>query len=207
MEEVRILRERTDAISDKVDDKRIDQARAKLDQASSIRADESDPETAKSAMDSILDAKKLLAKIRSDNQKEIRQIDLNRCMAFFDSHVRKYASQTDASSFDTLSKTAQRSIDSNSNDFENHLIKLRGKNFMILWRQDWFVIDRFKMFADRVYLFRDKRQHAELIRMGNEAVRKDDMEALRQVVYTLDSSRTDFNSDDDMLADANIVGG
>jgi molecular chaperone DnaK len=61
--------------------------------------------------------------------------------------VRQHARPTEASAFDNLVKTAQRAIDNNSGDFESHLDDLRGRNFMILWRQDWFVIERFKWLA------------------------------------------------------------
>ena len=57
--------------------------------------------------------------------------------------------------FDNLVRTAQRSIDANGGDFESHLNELRVKNFSILWRQDWFVIERFKWFAADGFLFPD----------------------------------------------------
>jgi len=74
--------------------------------------------------------------------------------------VRQHARPTETSSFDSLVKTAQRAIDNNSNDFESHLDDLRGRNFMILWRQDWFVIDRFKWLAQDTYLRRPPRTRA-----------------------------------------------
>ena len=82
--------------------------------------------------------------------------------------MRQHARPTEASSFDNLVKTAQRAIDNNSGDFESHLDDLRSRNFMILWRQDWFVIERFKWLAEDTYLFPDAREHAQLVAAGAE---------------------------------------
>lgn len=144
--------ERLEEMASKVDDPRLEQAREKLEQAGTIKSDEADPETAKQAMDNVQEAKRLLALTRKEHLKDIRQLELDRAVDFFEKTVRQYARPTEATSFDNLVKTAQRAIENNSSDFESHLDDLRGRNFMILWRQDWFVIERFKWLAQDVYL-------------------------------------------------------
>jgi molecular chaperone DnaK len=126
--------QRLEEMESKIDDPRLDQARARLEQAESIKSGESDPETAKQAMDNVQEAKRLLALARKSHLKEIRQLELDKALEFFDKHVREHARPTEASAFDNLAKTAQRAIDNNSGDFESHLDDLRSKNFMILWR-------------------------------------------------------------------------
>ncbi len=207
IDEADSLRSRAESMADRVNDSKLDQATQKIEQASSIQNGESDPETAKQAMDDVLDAKKLLAQVRKEHLKEIRQLDLDHCVDFFNGHIRQYARSTEANSFDNLIRTAQRSIDNNNPDFENHLDELRNRNFQILWRQDWFVIDRFKMHAEESYRFPDKNRHAELVSMGMEALKADDIDKLRQVVAELATSRIGSGSDDDMLMTANIVRG
>jgi molecular chaperone DnaK len=139
----------------------------KLQRASSLKPGESDPETAKQALDDVQEAKRLLAQARKEHLKDIRQLELEKTVELFDSHIRQYARSSEESAFDNLSKTAQRAIDNNSPDFEAHLDELRGKNFLILWRQDWFVIDRFKRLAQNSYLFPDARHHAELVALAS----------------------------------------
>ena len=197
--------QRLDEMESKIDDPRLQQAREKLAQAESIKSGESDPETAKQAMDNVQEAKRLLALARKDHLKEIRQLELDKAVDFFDRLVREHARPTEANSFDNLVKTAQRSIDNNSGDFEAHLDDLRGKNFMILWRQDWFVIDRFKWLSKDSYLFPDAREHAQLSSVGAEALKANDIDKLRAVVVNLDSIRVGSAGDDDMMAGANIV--
>lgn len=197
--------QRLDEMESKIDDPRLQQAREKLAQAESIKSGESDPETAKQAMDNVQEAKRLLALARKDHLKEIRQLELDKAVDFFARLVREHARPTEANSFDNLVKTAQRSIENNSGDFEAHLDDLRGKNFMILWRQDWFVIDRFKWLSKDSYLFPDAREHAQLSSVGAEALKANDIDKLRAVVAQLDSIRIGSGGDDEMMAGANIV--
>ena len=197
--------QRLDEMASKVDDPRLEQAREKLESAGTIKSGEADPETAKQAMDNVQEAKRLLALTRKEHLKDIRQLELDKAVDFFDKVVRQHARPTEASSFDNLVKTAQRALENNSSDFESHLDDLRGRNFMILWRQDWFVIERFKWLAQDTYLFPDAREHAQLVAIGVEALKANDIDKLRAVVVNLDSIRIGSVGDDDMMAGANIV--
>ncbi len=197
--------ERLDEMASKIDDPKLDQARESLKQAASIETSESDPETAKQAMDNVQKAKRLLALVRKENLKDIRQLELDRTVEFFDEAVREHARPTEANAVDNLVKTAQRAIDNNSGDFESHLDDLRGKNFNILWRQNWFVIDRFKWLAKDVYLFPNEREHAALVVTGTEALQANDIDKLRSIVAHLDSVRIGSAGDDEMMAGTNIV--
>jgi molecular chaperone DnaK len=197
--------ERCEEMASKVDDPRLDQAREKLEQAGTIESGETDPETAKQAMDNVQEAKRLLALTRKEHLKDIRQLELDRAVEFFEKTVRKHARPTEATSFDNLVKTAQRAIDNNSSDFESHLDDLRSRNFVILWRQDWFVIDRFKWLSQDTYLFADLREHAQLVVVGTEALKANDIDKLRVVVAHLDSIRIGSAGEADMMAGANIV--
>ena len=197
--------ERLEEMASKVDDPRLEQAREKLEQANTIESGEADPETAKQAMDNVQEAKRLLALTRKEHLKDIRQLELDRAIDFFEKAVRQHASPTEASSFDSLVKTAQRALENNSSDFESHLDDLRSRNFMILWRQDWFVIDHFKRLAQASYLFSDAREHAQLVAMGTEAIKANDIDKLRAVVGQLFSIQVGSAGDDDMMAGSNIV--
>lgn len=197
--------QRLEEMESKIDDPRLSQAREKLEQADSIKSGETDPETAKQAMDNVQEAKRLLALARKEHLKEIRQMELDKAVELFDQAVREHARPSEASSFDNLAKTAQRAIESNSGDFEVHLSELRSKSFMILWRQDWFVIDRFKWLATDTHLFPDAREHAQLANAGAQALKSNDMDKLRTVVMQLDSVRIGSGGDDQMLAGTNIV--
>jgi molecular chaperone DnaK len=110
--------QRLDEMASKIDDPRLDQAREKLELAESLKPGESDPETAKQAMDNVLEAKRLLALARKEHLKEIRQLELDKAIEFFDKVVRKHARPSEERAFDNLAKTAQRVIGNNSGEFE-----------------------------------------------------------------------------------------
>jgi molecular chaperone DnaK len=197
--------QRLDEISSKVDDPRLEQAREKLSASSSLSAAESDPEAAKKAMDDVQAARRLIAMTRKQHLRAIRQLELDKAVEFFNNAVREHARPSEASSFDSLVRTAQRAIDNPGSEFESHLDELRGRNFMILWRQDWFVIERFKWLAKRRHSFPDANEHSQLVSAGAEALQANDMDRLRAVVGNLYSIRVGAAGDDDMMAASNIV--
>lgn len=196
---------RLDDMASKVEDERLDQARERLERAAAVTPGESDPETTKQAMDDVQEAKRLLAMARKEHLKVMRRMELDHVVGFFDEVVRQHARPTEETTFDNLARTAQRAIDNNSGEFEAHLDDLRHKNFQILWRQDWFVIDRFKRLAQSPHLFQGGAEHAQLVAMGLEALKLNDIDKLRDVVSHLNSIRIGSPSEDDMISGANIV--
>jgi molecular chaperone DnaK len=74
-----------------------------------------------------------------------------------------------------------------------------------MWRQDWFVIDRFKWFASNPHQFPDRDEHAALVAAGADALQEDDLEQLRKVTWGLDAIRFPVGGADEMLSDSNIV--
>lgn len=204
-EDVRTVSERIETVASKVDSPKLEQARSKLELAGSLRDDEKDRDVCKQAMDNVLDAKKLLAQVRTEHLAEMRQLDLDRIIEVFNDCIRQYSKPTETNSFDTLARTVQRSIEKKLSSFESELDDLRSKCFQILWRQDWFVIDRFKLLAGQAYLFPDQRKHQELIGVGQAALKADDIVKLRSVVAELSSTRIGSSAADDILSAANIV--
>jgi molecular chaperone DnaK len=205
-EEVDSLKNRINTISEKVNDPKLEQALSKLDKAAELPPGTSDHESAKQAMDNVQEAKKLLADVRKANAKAIRQIDLDSCVKFFDDVVRKNARPTESNAFDNLAKSAQRAIDNNGADFENYLDQLRGRNWEILWRQDWFVIEHFKRISDEPWQYSDRAQYVQLSALGKEAIAADDIEKLRKIISSLYSIRISTGEADDMAV-ANIMRG
>lgn len=196
---------RLNEMASKIDDPRLDQARLKLELAESLQTGECDPEISKQALDNVQEAKRLLALARQEHLKEIHQLELDKVIGFFDKVVRKHARPSEETAFDNLVKTAQRANDSNSSDFEPHLDDLRQRNFMILWRQDWFVIDRFKRLVEDSYLIPDAREHAKLVAIGTEALKANDIEKLREAVACLESMCISSAGESELLTNSNIV--
>ena len=197
--------QRLEAINDVVDDPKLEKARRKLAASSQLDPDEPDTERAQEAMEGVVEARRLLAQVRKDNLKDIRQMELDSVREFFNEHIRQFARQSEEHAFGNLVRTAQRSIDRNDKDFESHLNELKGNNFDILWRQDWFVLEKFKWMASSPHQFSDPARFKELVAIGMRSLQNDDIDGLRQVVGHLWQIQIDTGSDTDMIDIVNII--
>ena len=109
-------------------------------------------------------------------------------------------------------------------------MELKGKNFEILWRQDWFVIGRFQQMVSAPHLFADKHRFEELATIGAQLMssygielealspqdrltlqlmRPNDIEKLRAIVAEMLVLQIDDSSDYDGLVNVitNIIRG
>ena len=198
---------RLDEISEKIDDPKLAQARSKLDRAAALDPDEPESERVQEAMAGVEAARRLLGEVRKRNLKDIRQIELDRTIKLFNDHLQEIARPSEENDFDNLVRTAQRAIDRNDNDFERHVNGLGSKSFEILWRQDWFVVDKFNAMASSPHWFADHARFEALVASGRGFLQNDDIDALRQVIAQLAQIQIDHVSDSDMMEIANIIRG
>ncbi|MDP3113908.1 MAG: Hsp70 family protein [Candidatus Cloacimonadaceae bacterium] len=198
---------RIDEISEAIENPKLLQARQKLENALSLDPGETDTDKSQEAMEKVLEAKKLLAQVRKEHLKEIRQLELDKIIAFFEDNIKQYARPSEITSFSSLIKTATRAIERNDSDFENHISVLKGKNFEILWRQDWFVIERFKWIANSSGIVIDRNQFAELVKHGSKLLQSDEIDELRNVVIQLSRLQISSGYEEDTFDIANIIKG
>ncbi len=202
-----VLLDRIDSMEARIDDERLWKARQKAQEAAEINEEEHDPEEIQRASESLLEAKQLIYEARKEHLAEIRQADLDACVDFFNNTVRKYTSSAEEIAFDNQAIAAQRSIDRNRPDFETQLEELKGKNFAILWRQDWFVIDWFKHMVSLPYNFSDQTLFRKLKADGESYIDADRINDLRAVIVGLWAIQITETSMEDMVEKANIVRG
>ena len=196
---------RLDEFSEKIDDPKLEKARTKLEPAEALDPDEPESERVQEAMAGVDAARRLLGEVRKRNLRDIRQIELERATTLFNDLVRESARPSEENDFDNLVRTAQRVIDRNDSDFERHVNDLASKSFKILWRQDWFVVDRFKAMASSPHWFTDHARFEALVASGRGSLHNDDIDALRQTIAQLYQIRIDHVSDSDMTESANII--
>ena len=168
IEEGMTVRRSIEEIEEILEEPKLDQAKLKLEAADSLDSDESDPEKVKEAEQGITQAKELLEEVSRRNRKKIRQVELDRELTFFDVYCRQHAKSSEEQAFDSLAETAQRSIDNNDRDFDEHLNEFRARIFEILWRQPWFVIEQFKQLISMPYVFTDRERFEELTTRGKQ---------------------------------------
>lgn len=204
-EEGEMTLQRLDEIGARVDDSKLEQARKKLVSSLQLDPDEPDTERTQEAMEGVFEARRLLAQVRKDNLKEIWQMELDDVIKVYNERVREAARPSEKTAFEGLFKTAQRSIDRDDNNFESYLSELKNKNFGILWRQDWFVVEWFKLMRQSSHHFSDPGEFEKLVSMGVNCLQKDDIDGLREIIHQLSLIKIDTGSDTDMLEMANII--
>lgn len=208
-EQGRNVIERIDAMSKKIADPQLDVAREKAQQAAEIDSQmDAELEDVQKANNDLLEAKKIISTARHNNLKDMRQLDLDSCKEFFDECVRRFATDAEAQTFDNLARTAQRSIDRNDNDFETILSDMKDKNFGILVRQDWFIVDWFRRITANPKNFMDVNRYSELKALGEKAIAQDDIAGLRNILGELLNIKiSNANDENSMFEMANIIRG
>ncbi|WP_296702463.1 Hsp70 family protein [Thiocapsa sp. UBA6158] len=196
---------RLNEINEVVDHPKLDQARDKLEQAVNLDPEEPDHEKVLEADQNLWSARRLIAQVRQEHLKDIRRIELDGIANVFEAHVREHARPSEERSFDNLLRTAQREIEHNGKGFETYMDELRSKCFEILWRQDWFVVEKFRHMASHPYHFSDLKQFNALVSEGTASIGADDMGRLRQVVGQLAQIQVYAGSDSEMFDAVNII--
>ena len=198
---------RIDVITEKVADPKLDKARRKVEKILNFDENPNDAENAQEANEEVLEAKRTVARVIKDNQKEIRQIDLDSCVNFFNAFVRSYAKPSAIKAFDNLDRTAQRSIDNNDSAFDNQLDALKKLNFDVLWQHDWFVVECFKKMTESHAGFSNYEEYCKLKEQGQRLVAGDDINSLREVVAKLSLIEVNKSGFEFMVEAVNITKG
>lgn len=200
------LASRVEAMADKgIDDERIGTLKKKLAHIEELNNGEGDAEKTQEAMERLLETKKLLAQVRRAHLQEIRQMELDHCVEFFEENLQNIARPAEVETFNALRNTAQRQIERNSQEFEESLSEMRGNNFSILWRQDWFVISLFKDAINEPHRYTDRAQYEALIQSGMRYMQNDEVEQLRHVLVKLMQIKIYSGSGSDFMENVNII--
>ena len=205
-EKVRQTISRLEDIQKVLPEKKLIESKNILEDILSKNIDECDPEETQKGFEEVQSAKKVLAEIKRENLDQIRQIDLDSIVKIFDNVIKQYATESEVEAFKNLVSTAQRAIDSGSNEFESYLEELRNRNFSILWREDWFVLERFANLQSNPHLFVDKVMYRKLITEGSLSAQSGDIDSLRGIVASLYQIRLG-GSENEIFDKANIIRG
>jgi molecular chaperone DnaK len=192
-------------IEKQVNDPKLNRVKDKIETAIRLNPEEQDIETIQEAMENVYQARRILAQVKKEHIKDIWQIDLDNVSSFFNKYLREQAKPAEENAFDNLVRTAQKAIDNNLKEFEQHLVQLRNKNWDILWRQDWFVIEQFKSMASEEHMFANKAQFEELVSLGKQLLKSGDIDKLRIVTAQLGYYRIRLWTEDDLLEIVNII--
>lgn len=198
------LENRINQIEDKIDDKRINSIKEKINNI--VNNNENNAETTKQIMDSVQEAKKELARIRQDNISDIRMIDLDLLIEHAEDIIIRYGSDIENKKYEALKTQAYKNLD-NSSGFQEYFNEIRDMIFPILFRQDSFVIDMYHYFKQNPYLFTDKQQYNMLIQQGDMYLQDNEINKLRSCIISLIEIKNHSSREDDILQISNIIRG
>jgi molecular chaperone DnaK len=77
--------------------------------------------------------------------------------------------------------------------------------FDVYWRQDWWIVQLFDSFRKQPHRFADVVTFRRLVEAGDNAVKKDDIDQLRQIVAELYTRRMSVDPGDDPTQAVNIL--
>jgi molecular chaperone DnaK len=202
LDDVMRTRERAEEMAEKINDPDLDSVINKLDDMSNMTTND-DVEKVKETNEKVLQAKKDIDKLRKKHLQTTRQMELDYVVNLFKSLDSRDVTPSEKSSFENLVNSAKRVLSRNDNEFENYVDELHGKLWSILWKLDWFVIDKFKHQASTPHMFNDRNKFEILVKQGEKAIQNDDIKKLKEILYEM--SRIRIYVGDDVSGDLKSI--
>ncbi|WP_206361612.1 hypothetical protein, partial [Vibrio sp. F13] len=112
------LKERVSEIRDILDNDEINRVFENVTLAEDKNQRAVTPEESQEAMEKLLEAKRQLSKVRSQNLSTIRALEFDKMKNTYSEYIEQYAEESDHAVVIKLMNTAQNAIASKSHDFE-----------------------------------------------------------------------------------------
>ena len=210
VEKSRILLSKINSLPKSIVDKRLSYAKQKLIDAASIEVmpDDSDrQDKILHARSALIESGNIFANVLDTHHKEMRQSELDDSILRFNVKARVHAEPAEVEKFDSMAAAAQLAIARNELGFENRLDEMSSLRFRILWRQDWYVIELFNLYALSSESCADKELFSELKQKGIELKRNDQIDELRFLVFTFSKIMRSDTAIEEPVSVANVVRG
>lgn len=176
-------------------------------EAIDVQQDTADREILQKLNNQLLQIKKELNRIRQENLDDIRRAELEGLKSFYANTTKKYAKGKDEEEYKKLFSHAEESLCRTDTLFERTLDEVRYLNFSVLFNNSIaFLLDYFKGQCRNKFNYIDEGRFDKLKDDGNDAMQKEDWDALRSVILDLDRLRIHTGSGN-MLDAANITKG
>jgi molecular chaperone DnaK len=198
--------DRVNTLASKINDPRLKEARSKLLEAGRCLENQGDGEEARYAMDRTQEAKQLLDVVRKANLATVRQLDLDQIIQYFE-NIKNLVQQNELTDFTRLLSTSRRAIVQGDARFDDYKSELWSIISTALWRQDWYVTERFTNLSRQSHLCRDKAAFDSLVSQGQQAIRANRIDTLRSITNRLWELQPSETIEEPLTGNANIMGG
>lgn len=163
--------------------------------AINITQESTDREELQHTVDSIIQAKRQLNKIRRDNLEDIRIRELADMEESYEQKYKQFANEEEQEQYHRLFATARSRITESGNGFEDIMQRIRYFNYDVLAKNDEFIVFDFKRLISSPEDFDDLEAMKQLAQQGIAAIENDDVATLRDVVNHLWYIRRDDDND------------
>ena len=180
------LLQRINQIIEIIDDPRLSAAKHRLSRALDLKEGGHDLEAVREAQEIVLETRRLLSQVRRGNLRRIRQLELDDALFRFHSQAGEYADPSELESMNKRTAIAQRAVEQNGRDFEDHLDWIWRQRSRILWRQDWYVNDLFDHYVDLSDRAENLEKYNDLIQDGRGLQKEKRYSELRKVISDMD---------------------
>ncbi|MDR3155221.1 MAG: Hsp70 family protein [Deltaproteobacteria bacterium] len=189
-------------------DARLAEAAGGLREAMAVREGESDPERVQEAREKVLEAKRILARVRKENLAPIRLADLSKDEAFFREHVKSHCRPGELEPLMSLLASMRQAAGRPGGEFGGLQGEFAARMHRVLWRQDFFVEDMFAYISSKPPRhFTDQAERGRLVAAGMRQAAARDMIGLRATVLALFGVQARRGGDEAEMDPANIIRG
>lgn len=191
------LLKKIDDFEMKVNDPDLDKAKelaekakvksSKIEALGQQKSSQQNAEVVQEAREQVLEAKKIISKVRKKNLKAIREAELEARLREMEPIIERHATDNEKNIVETLKNSAYKSIEADENEYKEIFDALTAIMYRVLVRTDEFIIDMFKMMASSPYDFNDLAKHSQLVEMGLNYLSRNQIDMLRGVVFEMGS--------------------
>ena len=176
----------------------LDQSIARLELAKDSIV-QGDAESIQQAEEANLQALRVLGNLTKKNRAVMNRLKLAEATQEYEERHKAHATDSQRSVINELFDALEHDLETNSDDFEDHLNHLE-EVFGEIWRSQPENIKRtFETWAQRPQLFNDQAEFARLIEEGRSAIKKEDYRALLRCLAGLYSLKNQTDSSDEKM--------
>jgi len=150
-----------------------------------------DADTTRSVTESSRHIRQAISKIKNapENKSKVLKKELTELVAGFDQFARDFVDDKTQELFDLNARHAEeclsRASDKDMKDAESHIEAMRGFFFKGLWSNPDYLLDSLRDAAANSHFASDKEKYEELVQKGAEAIKDNDVDELRRVLFQL----------------------
>lgn len=176
----------------------LDQSIARLERArEAIVA--GDAESIQQAEEANLQALRVLGNWTKKNKELMNRLKLAEATQEYEEQHEAHATDSQRSVINDLFNALENDLDTNSDDFEDHLNHLDEIFGEIWWSQPENLKRTFETWAQRPKLFNDQAEFERLVEEGRSAIKKEDHRALGRCLFGLHSLKNQAHSGDEKM--------